>query len=486
LFFIAVFVGYWFLFSGKLKLQNGFLLMAGYLFYGFADWRFVLILILVSIANFIAGIGMQQTLNAGGLRKLIYIIILIFNILTLSIFKYFNFFQEGFAALLTLFGFKAWHFSLNILLPIGISFYIFLAISYVTDVYQRKMNAVTDPVTLLLSLGFFPILLAGPIQRPIALIPQLSRKRNFSDALATDGLRQIIWGLFMKMVIADQSAVFVEKFFNEPHNYNGISLVLGAVLFTVQIYADFGGYSHLAIGIGKLLGFRIMQNFAYPYFARDIREFWKRWNISLTQWFRDYVFLPVAYVVSGKIKRERVAGISTNLIIYFIGILVTWFLTGLWHGPSWTFIVWGFIHGTFLLLYHIIAKPRKRLIKKFNLGKNPVFIFSEYLITMIAVTAAFIFFRSLNTEVALRYFSLMSAGNFFGPLPYTIINDGWPLALVIILFFTIEWAGRNTEHPLASVGIRWHGFFRWSFYYIIIIATVLFSAEENAFIYFNF
>jgi D-alanyl-lipoteichoic acid acyltransferase DltB (MBOAT superfamily) len=486
LFFTGVFFACWLLFSGSLKVQNGFLLIASYLFYGYADWRFLVILIAVSMANYFAGIAMNKMEQGGAFRKFIFILILIFNILVLAIFKYFNFFQEGFTSLLTSMGFKPWHYTMNILLPVGISFYIFLAISYVVDVYQNKLKAAGDPVVFMLSMSFFPILLAGPIHRPAALIPLLKQQRQFSDALATDGIRQIIWGLFMKMVIADQSAVFVQKFFNEPGIYNGLSLALGAVLFTIQIYADFGGYSHLAIGVGKLLGFRIMQNFAYPYFARDIREFWKRWNISLTQWFRDYVFLPVAYAVSRKIKRERVAGISTNLIIYFVGIIITWFLTGLWHGASWTFIVWGFIHGTFLLLYHTMAQPRKQLIKKFNLGKNPVFILSEYLLTMIAVTAAFIFFRAADTAVALRYFSSMFAGTFFGPLPFTIINEGWPLAAAIILFFTIEWAGRNTEHPLASVGIRWHGFFRWSLYYAIIVATVLLAAEDHAFIYFNF
>ncbi len=485
LFFIAIFTGYWFLSSGRVILQNSFLLLASYLFYGYADWRFLLLLTGVSLINFVAGLVMERTVNFRGFRKFIFLFVLIFNILILSVFKYFNFFQEGISALISIFGFRPGHITLNLILPIGISFYIFLAISYVVDVYLRRMPAARNPVDLLLSLSFFPILLAGPIHRPMLLIPQIRQQRVFSYAKATDGIKQIIWGLFMKMVIADQSAVYVVSIFNNPGNYNGITLVLGAILFTIQIYADFAGYSHIAIGVGKLLGFNIMQNFAYPYFARDIREFWKRWNISLTNWFRDYVFLPVAYAVSRKIKREKVTGIPADIIIYAAGIVITWTLTGLWHGANYTFIVWGSIHGALLLFYHIIAKPRKKIIKRFSLARNPILL-TEYLLTMIAVTAAFVFFRSANLNAANRFFSELFSAAFVGPLPISMTNDGWPLALAILIFFLIEWAGRKTDHPLASVGIRWYTFFRWSFYYAIIVATVLLSAEEQSFIYFQF
>lgn len=485
LLFIALFIGYWFLFPGKLIIQNSFLLLGSYVFYSFADWRFLLLLIGVSLINFGAGLAMERTVNVRVLRKLAFLFVLIFNILVLSVFKYFNFFQEGFSALISVFGFRPGHITLNLILPIGISFYIFLAISYVVDVYLRRMPAVRNPVELLLSLSFFPILLAGPIHRPMLLIPQIRQKRVFSDAMATDGIKQIIWGLFMKMVIADQSAVYVDKIFNYPDLYSGTTLLLGAVLFTVQIYADFAGYSHIAIGLGKLLGFNIMQNFAYPYFARDIREFWKRWNISLTNWFRDYVFLPVAYAVSRKIKRDKVAGIPADFIIYATGIVITWTLTGLWHGANYTFIVWGSIHGAILLFYHIIAKPRKKIIKRFRLVKNPILV-TEYLLTMIAVTVAFVFFRSANLNAANRFFSEMFSGAFMGPLPVSMTNDGWPLALAILMFFLTEWAGRKSDHPLAIVGIRWYAFFRWLFYYAIIVATVLLSAEEQSFIYFRF
>jgi D-alanyl-lipoteichoic acid acyltransferase DltB (MBOAT superfamily) len=486
LFFITVFAGYWFLFSRNLNIRNGFLLLSSYLFYGYADWRFLLLLIAVSFLNYGAGLAMGKTEHIHSFRKTIFIFILIFNILILSLFKYFNFFQEGFSALLSALGFRAGHITLNLILPIGISFYIFLAISYVVDVYLKRMPVVRNPVELLLSLSFFPIILAGPIQRPIALIPQIRQKRVFSNALASDGIKQIIWGLFMKMVIADQSAVYVNQIFGNPEFYNGVTLLSGAVLFTLQIYADFAGYSHLAIGISKLLGFNIMQNFAYPLFARDIRDFWKRWNISLTTWFRDYLFLPVAFAFSRKIKRDKVAGISSEIIIYAAGIAITWTLTGLWHGANFTFIVWGAIHGAFLLFYHIVAKPRKRFIRQFHLGNNRLFIFTEYLLTMILVVAAFVFFRSVNLTKAVNYFSSLLNGDFYGPLPFSMINDGLPLAIAILLFFLIEWAGRSSDHPLAKVGIRWHTFFRWSLYYAIIIATVLLSAEEHSFIYFQF
>lgn len=485
-FFIAVFIGYWLIIPGKVIIRNGFLLLSSYLFYGYADWRFLLLLIGVSVINYLAGLAMDRTMQLGHSRKMIFISILIFNVLILSLFKYFNFFQEGFTALLSTFGFNPGHITVNLILPIGISFYIFLAISYVSDVYLKRMPAVRNPVELLLSLSFFPILLAGPIHRPMMLIPQIRQKRVFSDTMATDGIKQIIWGLFMKMAIADQCAIFVDKIFNNAGQYNGITLILGAVLFTIQIYADFGGYSHLAIGIAKLLGFNIMQNFAYPYFARDIREFWKRWNISLTTWFRDYIFLPIAYAISRKIKKDKIASIPTDLIIYSAGIAVTWSLTGLWHGANYTFIIWGSIHGGLLLVFHMLTKPRKKLYKRFQLGKNPVVILTEYLVTMTGVIAAFIFFRSASLETAIHYFSSVFQGNFFGPIPFTMVSNGWPLAISVPVFFLIEWAGRKTEHPLATVGIRWYTFFRWSFYYMIILATILLTAEEHTFIYFQF
>lgn len=313
-FLLFVFVLYWFVLSRNLKAQNLFLLLSSYFFYGWWDRRFLFLLFFISALNYIIAIQIQKK-DKIPLRKSLFITGLIINIGTLVIFKYLNFFIDEILHFVSLFGMKADRQTLNIILPIGISFYIFLSISYLIDVYQNKLIAVKNFFDALLTFNFFPIILAGPIQRPISLLPQIQKKRIFNYDTATDGLKQILWGVFMKVVIADKCAVNVNTIFSDSPTYSGSTLILGIFLFTVQIYADFAGYSNIAIGLGKLFGFNINKNFAYPYFAKDIREFWQRWNISLTNWFRDYVFLPIAYSVSRNIKTDRFNLIKTEFLI---------------------------------------------------------------------------------------------------------------------------------------------------------------------------
>ena len=405
LFLVLVFILYWFVFNRNLKAQNLFLLISSYIFYGWWDWRFLLLLFFISGSNYLIAIQIQKE-NYKSHRKIFFLAGLLINIGTLVIFKYFNFFTDGFINLINLFGFELNLLSLQIILPLGISFYIFLSLSYLIDVYQDKLIAVRNFFDALLTFSFFPIILAGPIQRPISLLPQIQTIRKFNYTQATDGLRQILWGVFMKIVIADKSAVHVNAIFTDSSAYSGSTLILGIFLFTVQIYADFGGYSNIAIGVGKLLGFNLMQNFAYPYFARDIREFWRRWNISLTTWFRDYIFLPTAYSLSRKIKSAKFFLIKTDLVIYIIGISITWTLTGLWHGANYTFIIWGAIHGFFLIVYHLTIKPKKKFLKRLNISNNnSVLIFFETLATFIIIMFSWIFFRADNVGHALNYIS---------------------------------------------------------------------------------
>jgi D-alanyl-lipoteichoic acid acyltransferase DltB (MBOAT superfamily) len=404
---------------------------------------------------------------------------------TLIIFKYFNFFVDGFASIISLTGFKVSIVTFNIILPLGISFYIFLSLSYIIDVYQNKIEAVRNVFDALLTFSFFPIILAGPIQRPIGLLPQIQSKRLFDNVLIESGLKQILWGVFMKMVIADNCVGYVTTIFNGYESYHGSTLVLGAFLFTVQIYTDFAGYSNIAIGIGKLLGFNIIQNFAYPYFSRDIRDFWKRWNMSLTTWFRDYTFLPVAYWVSGKIKSEKFYFIKTEILIYITGITVTWMLTGLWHGANYTFIVWGLIQGVFLIIYHVSLKPRKRLLKRINLSNNnKIFIFVETLITLTIIMFSWIFFRADTLGDAFKYISGILNSSLFSP---TDIKTDSVLLSLIALFFVVEWIGRKQEYAIAGIGQNWPILFRWSIYCIIIFLIGMFmSTSESPFIYFQF
>ena len=376
---------------------------------------------------------------------------LIINIGVLVVFKYFNFFIDEFIGLFAKFGWVLQRPTLRLILPLGISFYIFLSISYIVDVYRKKLVPPKNISDVLLTLSFFPIILAGPIEKPIELLPQIQRKRVFDSGLAVDGLRQILWGLLSKIVIADFCAGIVDSIFNTYSLASGSTLLLGVILFAIQIYADFAGYSNIAIGVAKLFGFRIIKNFNYPYFSKNISDFWRRWHISLMNWFRDYIFLPLAYFVSKKIKREQLFFLKTDLFIYITGIIVTWFLTGLWHGANLTFILWGMIHGFFLILYQLSKKPRKFLFKKTGITSNSLWvILPGWLYTMGIVLLAWVFFRAADTHEAFSYLgrifspSLISLSPYFHKIKY----------ILVVLFFFVEWLQRHKDHPLQFTNLR--------------------------------
>lgn len=486
IFLTIVFTLYWFLVNKNLKLQNTFLLLVSYFYYGCWDWRFLFLLIILSVSNYFIGIGIDKT-EIEKNKKNWLIAGLILNIGILGVFKYFNFFIESFIDLLMLIGYKLPKSTIKIVLPVGISFYVFLSLSYIIDIYKKTLSANKNIIEVLLSLGFFPIILAGPIQRPITLIPQIVKRREFNYNQVVDGLRQILWGLFAKVVIADNLAFYVDDFFLNYSNYSGSTLLLGAAFYTLQIYADFSGYSNIAIGIAKLFGFSLMRNFAYPYFSRDISEFWKRWHISLVTWFRDYVFFPISFAISYRIKNEKVLFIKSNLFIYIIASIVTWFLTGLWHGANYTFILWGMIHGFFLIVYNIQRNPRKRLFKNIGINKeNYLIVIVETLITLFIVMITWVIFRANNLKEALLYMngilskSLLSIPKF----PYE------KLALITsvfsFLFLFIEWFGREQQFAIAHLGIKWYRPLRWAMYYFIIAAILYFGGTIQQFIYFQF
>lgn len=417
-------------------------------------------------------------------RKALLIFGLIINIGVLVVFKYFNFFIDEFIGLFAKFGWVLQRPTLRLILPLGISFYIFLSISYIVDVYRKKLVPPKNISDVLLTLSFFPIILAGPIEKPIELLPQIQRKRVFDSGLAVDGLRQILWGLLSKIVIADFCAGIVDSIFNTYSLASGSTLLLGVILFAIQIYADFAGYSNIAIGVAKLFGFRIIKNFNYPYFSKNISDFWRRWHISLMNWFRDYIFLPLAYFVSKKIKREQLFFLKTDLFIYITGIIVTWFLTGLWHGANLTFILWGMIHGFFLILYQLSKKPRKFLFKKTGITSNSLWvILPGWLYTMGIVLLAWVFFRAADTHEAFSYLgrifspSLISLSPYFHKIKY----------ILVVLFFFVEWLQRHKDHPLQFTNLRIPIIARWSIYYLIILLLLLFpGGETNSFIYFQF
>ena len=296
-----VFGLYWIIVSKNLKQQNILLVITSYIFYGWWDWRFLFLLILLSLANYFIGLEIDK--NQEGIKgKTWFIFGLVINLGVLGLFKYFNFFIDSFIDLISLIGYNLPRSTTKIILPLGISFYTFLSLSYLIDIQRKTLKANKNLEEVLLALSFFPIILAGPIQRPVSLLPQIGKKREFNYAQAADGLKQILWGLFTKVVIADNLAVLVDELFLNYSDYSGSTLFIGAIFYSIQIYADFSGYSDMAIGIAKLFGFSLMRNFAYPYFSRDITEFWKRWHISLVTWFRDYVFFPISFSVSWRLK----------------------------------------------------------------------------------------------------------------------------------------------------------------------------------------
>jgi len=484
IFIIIVFVMYWSL-NSKMKFQNLFLLLSSYFFYCWWDWRFLFLLILVSVVNYTVGLKLYNKNNQS--RKAWLLAGLIINILVLTYFKYFNFFVDSFIDAFSLIDVDIQKPSLNIILPLGISFYIFLSLSYIIDIYNNKLKAEKNIVNVLLSLSFFPIIFAGPIQKPSSLLPQIRSKRIFKYEFAVDGLKQILWGLFMKVVIADKCALIVNNIFSDFNNYKSSSLVVGGVLFMIQIYADFGGYSLIAIGVSRLLGFEINSNFRYPYFADNFPEFWKRWHISLTSWFRDYIFLPLSFFISRKIPAERYFSINADLIIYMTGIVFTWLLTGLWHGANLTFILWGLLNGMILVLYRIAKKNRRSLIKKLKkYNISSILTAAESILTLIFILFLWIIFRSNNISEAFSYLSGILSMSGLSKPDMMILKNNRDLFILIAIFFLIEWIGRNQDYPIFSIFNKWKRPLRWVMYYSILICILWYAGNEQEFFYFQF
>jgi D-alanyl-lipoteichoic acid acyltransferase DltB (MBOAT superfamily) len=450
------------------------------------NWKFLFLLILLSLTNYFIGIEIEEN-EANRKKKIWFITGLIANIGVLVVFKYYNFFIQSFIDLASLFGYTLSGSTIKIILPVGISFYVFLSLSYIIDIYNMNLKANRNITEVLLTLGFFPIILAGPIQRPSSLLEQIGREREFSYNQAVDGLRQILWGLFAKVVIADNLAVFVDDFFKNYNYYSGSTLLVGAVFYAVEIYADFSGYSNMAIGIAKLFGFNLMQNFAYPYFARDISEFWKRWHISLTSWLRDYVFLPISVAISRRIKSERVMYFKSNMAIYIIASAITWFLTGLWHGARYTFIIWGMIHGLFLITYHLMKTPRKSIYKRLGINdKNYTVRIVGTIITLVVISIAWVFFRAENVHEAILYLDRIFSTSLLSIPKFPNREAGLVNLILTLLFFFIEWIGRDHQHPVAYLGTIAKRPIRWAVYYGILLTIFFFAGKHFVFIYSQF
>jgi alginate O-acetyltransferase complex protein AlgI len=478
IFLPIVFLLYWFVTNKNLKLQNLLIVVSSYVFYSWWDWRFLSLIIFSTIVDFTVG---QKLINEENQhkRKVLLWASIIVNLGFLGFFKYYNFFLENFITAFSFFGTEIKSNSLNIILPLGVSFYTFQTLSYTIDIYKRKLEPTENFIVFSAFVSFFPQLVAGPIERATNLLPQFYKKRTFDYSKAVDGMRQILWGLFKKVVIADNCAEFANQIFNNSADYPGSTLILGAILFSFQIYGDFSGYSDIAIGTSRLFGFNLMQNFNFPYFSRDIAEFWRRWHISLSTWFRDYLYIPLGGSRGGTLTKVR------NTFIIFI-------VSGFWHGANWTFIVWGALNAIYFLPLLLTNNNRSNLKivakgKFFPSLKELTFMFLTFGLTVFA----WIFFRSENIGHAFSYISEILSPSILS-MPYIIeVGTGVPILpktifLLICIFVLIEWIGREHQFAIQNLGVKWKRPIMYAVYYTVIIAILCFGGKEQQFIYFQF
>lgn len=431
------------------------------------------LLIFSTLLDYYTGIKIHDATNQR--KKLFWLWLSIgINLGFLGVFKYYNFFAASFADGLSLLGFKANLGSLQVILPVGISFYTFHGLSYVLDLYKNRIKPERNFIDYSVFVSFFPLLVAGPIERATHLLPQILKKREFNYSKAVDGLRQILWGLFKKIVIADNCAEYANAIFNNSGDYSGSTLVLGALFFTFQIYCDFSGYSDIALGTARLFGIELLRNFAFPYFSRDIAEFWRRWHISLSSWFKDYLYIPLGGSKGGMWMKIR------NTFIIFI-------VSGFWHGANWTFIVWGFLNALYIMPSIVFSTNRTNLdIVAKGRYLPTVKEFLSIGLTFSLTVFAWIFFRAANVTHAFSYISEIFSSSLFTIPHFPGIGLAPPIILITILFLIVEWLGREQQYAIAHLGLRWKRYVRYAFYYTIIIAIFWFGGKEQQFIYFQF
>jgi D-alanyl-lipoteichoic acid acyltransferase DltB (MBOAT superfamily) len=453
--------------------QNILIVLASYFFYGWWDWRFLFLIFLSTIVDFSVGIALTEQNRTEQNRTIILIFSIFVNLTILGFFKYFNFFIDSFISVLSAFGINFNVYHLKIILPVGISFYTFQTMSYTIDVYYRKLEPTKDFIAFAAFVSFFPQLVAGPIERATNLLPQFFNVRIFSYDKAVSGCRQILWGFFKKIVIADNCAIYANMIFNSSVNYSGSTLLLGAFFFAFQIYGDFSGYSDIAVGISQLFGFKLMNNFSYPYFSRDIAEFWRRWHISLTTWFRDYVYIPLG---GNKNKKVR------NTFIVFI-------ISGFWHGANWTFLFWGLLNAVYFLPLLLLKKNRINLNTPADGKILPEIkeLFS-IIITFCLTVFAWIFFRAENIHYAFKYISGIFSKTLFS-VPFF---EGRLRALItiilVIVFVFIEWLGRSNEFAIEKLFLNSSKIIRLGFYYFLLFGIIIcyIYTVPQEFIYFQF
>lgn len=473
LFFPIVFFLYWFVAKNNIKAQNSILLVSSYFFYACWDYRFLFLLIFSTFLDYYTGLKIYRS-NTRSTKKMWLLISVVINLGFLGFFKYYNFFVESFAEVLGSVGFQPNIWTLNIILPVGISFYTFHGMSYVFDIYNDKVVPRTNFVNYSVFVSYFPLLVAGPIERATHLLPQVESPRHFDYSKAVDGMRQILWGFFKKIVIADNCATYVNMIFDNYHDYSGSTLVLGAIFFAFQIYGDFSGYSDIALGTSRLLGIELLRNFAYPYFSRDIAEFWRRWHISLSSWFRDYLYIPLGGSKGGAWHKIR------NTFIIFL-------VSGFWHGANWTFIAWGALNAIYFLPLLLLKMNRSNLDivahgKLFPSLRDAIGIMITFSLTVLA----WIFFRSETVTDAFAYIGRIFSSGLLA-IPAVISSETVPLMVCLILFVIVEWLQRDKKHALQIDGIFSWRLLRWNIYIVLtFLIYYVGNFGHHAFIYFQF
>ena len=467
-----VFLLYWFVVQKNLKLQNALIVFSSYVFYGWWDWRFLSLILFSTIVDYTVGQKLRSE-EKEFKRKILLWTSIVVNLGFLGFFKYYNFFLDNFVDAFSLFGMKINANSLNIILPVGISFYTFQTLSYTIDVYRKKLEPTQDFVAFSAFVCFFPQLVAGPIERATTLLPQFYKKRTFEYSKAVDGMRQILWGLFKKVVIADNCAEYANQIFNNSVDMNGSTLVLGAIFFTFQIYGDFSGYSDIAIGTSRLFGFNLKQNFAFPYFSRDIAEFWRRWHISLSTWFRDYLYIPL-----GGSRGSTKTKIRNTFVIFLV--------SGFWHGANWTFIIWGALNALYFIPLLLSNSNRNNL----NVVAEGKLLPSlreliAMLYTFLLTVFAWIFFRAENINHAFSYIRGVFSSSIISMPEFNGMRNALITLCLIGGFLVVEWLGRNDKFALEKIlsNIK---LVRVVLYIILITSLFLFATNPQDFIYFQF
>lgn len=465
-YFLPIVLFLFWLLRNTLKTQNLLLLGASYVFYGWWDWRFLSLIAISSLLDYSIGLKLHRSQNN---RKYWLALSLLVNLGMLGFFKYADFFAQSFADAFTLFGQRIDVTRLNIILPVGISFYTFQTLSYTLDIYKRKLEPTNSLISFLAFVSFFPQLVAGPIERASHLLPQFFKPKKLEYKMVISGLQQMLWGFFKKMVIADNCAIIVDQLFSQVGDHNGATLLIGAVFFAFQIYGDFSGYSDIAIGTAKLFGFNLSQNFAFPYFSRDIAEFWRKWHISLSSWFKDYLYIPIGGSRGTKAKTIR------NIFIIFL-------VSGFWHGANWTFLFWGLAHA--LLFVPLFVLNRNRTFTQNNHNLSLINIW-RMLSTFTLVCLAWILFRAQDIEQAFAIYSKIFDFSTWASPALQEFNLKI-IAGMLLFLLVIEWNNKSEFNPLKN-SYKMPAILRWLFYSFILFCISMFSpTQELPFIYFQF